>query len=60
MMETWILVICTQAFGMCGHLKEVPYPSEESCYKAMNHLYKEKGADNFKYLYCKYEMEKHQ
>lgn len=48
----WILVICTQGWVMCGQLKEVAHPSEASCYRAMEELYKRNRADKFKYVIC--------
>lgn len=52
-MTIWVMVVCTQAWVMCGQKKEYEYPTEESCYTAMNHLYDAKGRDNFKYIVCK-------
>jgi hypothetical protein len=48
----WILVMCTAAWGLCGHYRETPYPTEEACYRALDDLYKRKGEDSFKYLLC--------
>ena len=48
----WTLVICTQAWGLCGLVREVDYPSEAQCYTALNELYKRQGKDGFKYVYC--------
>lgn len=56
MME-WVLVICTQGWVMCGQLREVEYPSEEACYRALEDLYERKGPDAFKYVICKPAVE---
>jgi hypothetical protein len=44
--------MCTAAWGLCGHYRETPYPTEEACYRALDELYKRKGEDYFKYLLC--------
>ena len=49
---TWILAICTAAWGLCGTLKEIEYPTEEQCYKALDALYRQQGRENFKYVTC--------
>lgn len=51
-MSEWILVICTQAWGLCGHYREVAYDTEAQCYRAMDELYKRHGAAHFKYVVC--------
>lgn len=49
---TWYLVICTAAWGFCGIIVETPYPDEQSCYRALDELYKRQGRDDFKYVLC--------
>jgi hypothetical protein len=51
-MITWTLVICTQAWGLCGHYREVGYENEQQCYKALDELYKRHHASEFKYVVC--------
>lgn len=53
---TWLLVICTAGWGMCGQLKEYPYPTEASCYRALDELYRRNPADKFKYVVCRLQM----
>lgn len=48
----WVLVICTAAWGLCGHYRETPYPDEQACFRAMDDLYKRQGRENFKYVLC--------
>lgn len=48
----WILQICTAGWVMCGQLREIPYPDEVSCYRALEELYKRHGVGAFKYVLC--------
>jgi hypothetical protein len=48
----WILTICTAAWGICGTVKELEYPTEEQCYKSMEAMYRQQGRESFKYITC--------
>lgn len=48
----WTLYICTAAWGMCGMIREVDYPTEKQCYSALNELYKRHRPEAFKYVVC--------
>ncbi len=53
-MSAWVLSICTYGIlGICSQYIEAGYQSEESCYRAMDSLYKVKGESSFLYIYCK-------
>ena len=52
-MSAWILVVCTHGWIMCGQFREYEYPTEESCYRAMNSLYEKHGRDAFNYIICR-------
>lgn len=56
-MMIWTLYICTSAWGMCGMIREVDYPSEKQCYVALNELYKRQPAKDFKYVICSPKQE---
>jgi len=60
MIETWILIACTQAWGLCGTIIRRDYADEESCYKAMDTLYKYQGKENFKYITCSIKENSHE
>lgn len=51
----WTLTICTAAWLLCGTVTRIDYPNEESCYKAMDILYKQHGKEDFKYVTCSYK-----
>ena len=51
-MVEWVLVICTSGWGLCGHVREVPYETEAQCYRAMDELYKRHNPKEFKYIVC--------
>jgi len=54
-MIEWILVICTNsALGLCGQYKEVQYPTEKACYRALDELYKRHSPMDFRYVVCEY------
>jgi hypothetical protein len=53
MSALWVLVFCTQGWGLCGHYNEIPYETEKQCYQALDELYKRHGANHFKYVICK-------
>jgi len=48
----WVLVICTQAWLMCGMERRVVYPNEAACYRALDDLYKRNPPDSFKWVIC--------
>ncbi len=48
----WILEICTAGWVLCGQQREIPYPDEPSCYRALEQLYKQQGREAFKYVLC--------
>jgi hypothetical protein len=48
----WTLYICTAAWGLCGIIRTIDYPSEQQCYTALNELYKRHKADDFKVVTC--------
>lgn len=48
----WVLVFCTQAWVLCGMVRETSYPDEAACYRAMDELYRRQGRDAFKYVLC--------
>ncbi len=50
---TWILVVCTQGWVLCGQELKVPYPTEAACYRALDELYRRSPADRFKYVLCR-------
>ncbi len=49
----WILHICTAGWVLCGQEVKVEYPNEQSCYRAMEDLYRRNNPDKFKYVICK-------
>jgi hypothetical protein len=49
---TWILTICTAGWVLCGSLKEIEYPTDAHCYKAMDTLYAKQGKAAFNYVTC--------
>lgn len=49
----WELVICTAGWVMCGQLRVEEYQGEESCYRALDELYKRQGREDFKYVICR-------
>jgi hypothetical protein len=49
---TWILTICTAAWGLCGTIQVREYPTEAQCYKAMDTMYRLQGKEAFKYITC--------
>ncbi len=60
-MVEWWLTICTAALLGCGHIAEHKYPSEQSCYKALEELYKRQGPEKFLWVTCsttKFKKEK--
>jgi len=48
----WILTICTQSWLLCGQYIEREYLNEESCYKALDELYRRSEPDSFKWVVC--------
>ena len=50
---SWVLMICTAGWIMCGQQVEVVYPTEAACYRALDELYKRNPRDSFKYVLCK-------
>ena len=48
----WILVICTSGWGLCGHVREITYPNEAACYRALDDLYRRNKPYAFKYVVC--------
>lgn len=48
----YVLIICTQAWGLCGMYREITYPTEAQCYRALDELYKRHPKDHFKYVIC--------
>lgn len=50
---TWILVMCTSGWVLCGQLQEIRYPNEAACYRAIEELYKRNPRDRFKYVICR-------
>lgn len=50
---SWVLVICTQGWVLCGQLVETTYPTEAACYRAMDELYRRNDKDDFKYVLCR-------
>lgn len=50
---TWLLSACTWGIlRICSQHFTRDYPSEDSCYRAMNSLYDKKGEDSFLYITC--------
>lgn len=48
----WILILCTQSWGLCGIYREVTYETEAQCYKALDTSVERLGKDAFKYIIC--------
>ena len=48
----WVLYVCTAGRVMCGQIREVVYPSEATCYRALDELYRRNKPDAFKYVVC--------
>ena len=53
---TWVLTICTAAWIMCGQHREMTYPDESSCYRAMEQIYKQHGKESFRYVTCSWKV----
>ena len=51
-MITWVLTICTAGWVLCGQEREVEYPNEAACYRALNELYRRSEPGDFKYVTC--------
>jgi hypothetical protein len=50
----WTLIICTWGIlGLCSDYSEQQYQSENSCYRALDSLYKHEGKEEFLYIKCK-------
>jgi hypothetical protein len=49
---TWVLTICTVAWGLCGTFVQLEYPTEDQCYKALDTVYRQQGREKFKYVTC--------
>ncbi len=50
---TWVLYVCTSGWVLCGSLRQIEYPSEASCYSALESMYRLQGKDAFNYVLCK-------
>jgi hypothetical protein len=53
-MIMWTLYIA--AWGLCGIIRTIDYPSEQQCYTALNELYKRHKADDFKVVTCSHKQ----
>jgi hypothetical protein len=49
---SWLLIVCTSGWIMCGQRNETEYPDSKSCYQALESLYKHSNPDDFKYVIC--------
>lgn len=50
----WLLTVCTYGLmGACSQVIYAEYPTEDSCYRAVEQLVDVKGEESFHYLYCK-------
>jgi hypothetical protein len=49
---TWILIICTNGWLICGSIDRFEYQDKESCYEALEQVYKQKNMDGIKYVVC--------
>ena len=38
---------------MCGQIRHFDYPTEASCYRALNELYRRQQREDFKYVVCR-------
>lgn len=55
MITAWTLIACTQAWGLCGMMIEVRYPTEQQCIRERDELYKRSKPDAYRYVICKPE-----
>lgn len=54
-MIDWIMIICTTgSLGGCALYREIEYPTEKACYRAMDELYKRQSPVDFRYIVCEY------
>lgn len=47
----WLLTFCTTGFIFCGQYRTFEYPTEKSCYSAIEQLHKTSN-DTFSYVTC--------
>jgi hypothetical protein len=53
----WVLTICTNGWVLCGDIVHREYPTEDACYRALDHLVRNHG-HNVKYVTCAPKKEK--